>query len=488
MRIIDQSHEIKLIAPFEAQLDLIEGCGRVAYASEDSIAEGSAKQFVKMIVGKNHGAVLEHSMMTVMFTTDRGVSHELVRHRLASFTQESTRYVSSHERPLKVKLTDENIIDLYTNHGISMLKISKMLRPAVTEDYVYYHLKKAGIALRNRHSKGIRDEMFFHAVDTSQKAYLLGFIQADGSLGNKSHQISIIQKNGWFIERLLADFMGVRTRGYLDQNCRVYSFSGEQWHKDLVAKGIIPNKTYDQTDTHIDLLWNSIPLDYKWDFLRGFLDGDGTIRFFEQQNEAHTKSFSCSWVGHPKLLEYIAEFLKAEIGGTCNIYPRKDALSNLHALTITGYSRGIDLCTKMYSNFQFPYGKPEKTSRVFEAMPDLPFAIASWGSSKFQVIRPDWFTVPTVASWIWAESMSRAEEAYKELIELGQTPQQARSVLPNSLKTKIAVTANFREWLHIFQLRAVEKDAHPQMRDLMIPLYEKCRSMCPEIFDLGDPE
>lgn len=491
MRIIDQSHEIKLLVPFEAQLDLIESCGRVAYASENKITEGSSKQFVRMIVNKNHGAVLEHSMLSVVFTTDRGVSHELVRHRLASFTQESTRYVSSHERPLMRDLTDENIVDLYVNHGFSMLKIAKMLRPAVTEDYVYYHLKKAGVQLRNKGSKGIRDEMFFHTIDTPQKAYLLGLIQADGSLGNnkkhRSYQISIIQKNGWFVERLLADFIGVHTQGSKDHSCRVYSFAGKQWYEDLVAKGIIPNKTYDQTDAHIDSLWASVPLAYKWDFLRGFLDGDGTIRFFKQANAAHTKSFYCSWAGHPRLLKYIADFLKEEIGGSLRIYA-EGSRNNLHILTVSGYQRGISLCTKMYSNFIFPYGKPEKVSRVFEELPNLPFSIASWGSSKFQVIRPVWFTKPSVADWHWAEAMTRSEEAYKELIELGQTPQQARSVLPNSLKTKIVVTANFREWRHIFQLRAIEKAAHPQMRSLMIPLYNECRKMCPEVFDLGDPE
>jgi thymidylate synthase (FAD) len=55
-------------------------------------------------------------------------------------------------------------------------------------------------------------------------------------------------------------------------------------------------------------------------------------------------------------------------------------------------------------------------------------------------------------------------------------------------KAEIVVKANFREWRHIFQLRAVEKAAHPDMRALMIPLYETCRLACPEIFDMGDPE
>ena len=70
----------------------IESCGRTCYKSEDRITEDSAAAFVRMIVERGHESVLEHSSMSVRFVVDRGVSHELVRHRLCSFSQESTRY------------------------------------------------------------------------------------------------------------------------------------------------------------------------------------------------------------------------------------------------------------------------------------------------------------------------------------------------------------------------------------------------------------
>lgn len=76
------------------ELQFIEMVGRKCYKSEDRITEDgeSAKKFVKMLLDKHHGAMLEHGTLSVLFTVDRGVSHELVRHRLASFAQESTRY------------------------------------------------------------------------------------------------------------------------------------------------------------------------------------------------------------------------------------------------------------------------------------------------------------------------------------------------------------------------------------------------------------
>lgn len=70
----------------------IEQCGRVCYKSEDKITDNSAEKFVANIIKRGHEAVLEHQSITVRFVCDRGVSHEIVRHRLASFCQESTRY------------------------------------------------------------------------------------------------------------------------------------------------------------------------------------------------------------------------------------------------------------------------------------------------------------------------------------------------------------------------------------------------------------
>mgnify|MGYP001374528805 CR=1 FL=1 len=74
-------------------LEHIEKCGRVCYKSENRIKDGSAKRFIGMLVRSGHESVLEHFSFTAKFICDRGVTHEIVRHRIASFSQESTRYV-----------------------------------------------------------------------------------------------------------------------------------------------------------------------------------------------------------------------------------------------------------------------------------------------------------------------------------------------------------------------------------------------------------
>ena len=93
MQIIEQSHKIEY-APMLEDLQRIESIGRVCYKSEDKITDDSYLPFLQAIIRRGHESVIEHSMITVRFICDRGVSHELVRHRLASFSQESTRYVN----------------------------------------------------------------------------------------------------------------------------------------------------------------------------------------------------------------------------------------------------------------------------------------------------------------------------------------------------------------------------------------------------------
>jgi len=92
MKIIKPRYEIIDKLDSSEILKKIELCGRVCYKSEARITENSAREFVKQIIKAGHESVLEHFSFSVRFITDRGVSHEIVRHRMASYSQESTRY------------------------------------------------------------------------------------------------------------------------------------------------------------------------------------------------------------------------------------------------------------------------------------------------------------------------------------------------------------------------------------------------------------
>jgi len=86
------------------------------------------------------------------------------------------------------------------------------------------------------------------------------------------------------------------------------------------------------------------------------------------------------------------------------------------------------------------------------------------------------------AQQVWLTAMERAEADYKALLQNGWKAQQAREILPNSLKTEIVMKANIREWRHIFALRCA-KASHPQMVELMRPLLKEVQKKIPVVFD-----
>ena len=83
---------------------------------------------------------------------------------------------------------------------------------------------------------------------------------------------------------------------------------------------------------------------------------------------------------------------------------------------------------------------------------------------------------------IWNQAMEQCQKAYNNLISLGATPQEARSVLPNSLKTEIIMTMNLREWRHFLTLRT-SKAAHPQMKEVANMILAEFKSKLPVIFE-----
>lgn len=86
------------------------------------------------------------------------------------------------------------------------------------------------------------------------------------------------------------------------------------------------------------------------------------------------------------------------------------------------------------------------------------------------------------AGMVWQEAMSQAELHYKALIELGEAPQIARSVFPTALSSRIAITGNLRNWRHFFLMRTT-REAHPQIREVCIPLLEEFQAKIPILYE-----
>jgi len=100
---------------------------------------------------------------------------------------------------------------------------------------------------------------------------------------------------------------------------------------------------------------------------------------------------------------------------------------------------------------------------------------------ELTLIKPCFWEVGSTEYAIWEQSMQIIEDNYNKLIDEGAKPEEARSILPNSLKTEIVVTMNLREWRHFFKLRTAPQ-AHPQMREVAIPLLKHFQEIVPVVF------
>ncbi len=133
MKIIKPSIEIlDNITPAEV-LKKLELCGRVCYKSEDKITDESAVKFISNIIKQGHENVLEHVSFSVRFICDRGVSHEIVRHRIASYSQESTRYCNYSKGDFDGQITV--IEPLYLKPGTESYEVWKQACQQAEDNY-----------------------------------------------------------------------------------------------------------------------------------------------------------------------------------------------------------------------------------------------------------------------------------------------------------------------------------------------------------------
>lgn len=172
MEIIEQSHQILTNIDKEKIYKNIELAGRTAYKSEDKITDTSAETFIRGIIKRGHESVLEHESISIRFITDRGVTHEEVRHRLCSYTQESTRYCNYSKKgmtfikPIDFILEDDDLelLKLIENHYNK--KISQGKTPQQSRYFLINGLKTEIV-----HTANIREWRHILKLRTAKSAH-----------------------------------------------------------------------------------------------------------------------------------------------------------------------------------------------------------------------------------------------------------------------------------------------------------------------------
>ena len=412
---------------------------------------------------------------TVHFITSRGVMDEFRTHVGLSHLAESTRYVSSCQKRNIREFNCDNIEDICAAYqqGFSMREIA--LYSSMSEGTIKRRLIDNSIPIRGLNNKGNRVEDYFSIIDTPEKAYLLGIIQTDGSVrtSNRNATLTITQHKdyAWYIKDMLlnlSDYVGDTK----DRNCRQLQVGSKQIVNDLINIGIVPNKTYTQSDEDINNLWNSIPEEYKGDFIRGLIDGDGNVSFFTQEGGVNE---SCN-IGFVSVKEHLIDILIDYIYRKFNYKCGKHKDGNVYKLSITDYNKSLEIGNFLYTNFQYPFGHPKKASAWIKRL-NVDYPIANYKDDKFICIEPCWLKESSPLSiFMYIHALSNSEDSYINLRLGGCVPQQARDVLPLGVKSEL-ISCGFEDAWSNFFYRRCAKDAHPMAREIAIPLQKRFKEL-----------
>lgn len=404
---------------------------------------------------------------TFKLVTSIGIVRELLRHRKFSFANESTRYVSSCEkRNIKEFNCDclEDIISAY-NQGFSMREIAQY--SSLSESSIRARLIKNGVQLRGLHSIGNRDEDYFSVIDSPEKAYLLGLIQTDGNIrmAEKNSALSITQHKdySWYIENMLHLFSDKVTK-INDNNCHQLIVGSKKIVSDLISFGIVPNKTCNQTKEDAEKLWNSIPEEYKGDFIRGLIDGDGWVSYFIQKRGINESCNIGLCSKNETMLDIVIKFIENKF----NYHPTKRYDGSVYKFSITDKKKSIEIGKFLYKNFQYPFGHPKKASTWIKRL-ETNYPIANFKDPKFIIVKPFWINnCAPEAVFAFLHSISCSEDTYTNIRLGGYSPQQAREILPLCTKSEIIMTGFKSDWDHFFDLRLYGKtgEPHPDMKIL----------------------
>ena len=562
MKFIDPSFDIltDISSGGIKELKHIERCGRISYRSEDKITEDgeSAKKFVAMLIKNGHESVLEHGSLTVEFTVDRAIANELVRHRLASFTQESTRYClagntilttsNPHNRPAIEELYNKKLNGLM--HSVKRMNIRQYNEE--TGELVYAHIRDIYYN-GTRETIKIKTRLGYEVVCTPDHLIRTsyGYMEAGailvGSdiLVNGSNEFwknydwlyhQNIDLNKTFVQ--ISNETGVnvstlkkwaRKLGIPKKGTGYFNSGRTPWNKGIqVDAQVNALRQYHHCGRRNDHILKHDTSNY-WKHKKSYCElcGNTDINSLEVHHidENHfnnvpsnliTLCESCHQRVHNKNLLFAIPdtVVSIEYVGCIPVFDI-EMDSPYHNFV----ANGVVVHNCNYSKDKFggdvTYILPLYLKRGYDVYNRITEAMANDVEYKSSVLYSE---ADTVFDYIYYKNSNRAidncQEWWDDLCKFcnyrstidevsnsylttvaapgyfadmegvvpESTPEEARFLLPLGLATKIVVTANYREWRHIFKLRC-EKHAYPEMRRIMCTLWLILSTKIPVIFE-----
>lgn len=206
-------------------------------------------------------------------------------------------------------------------------------------------LRKMNVEIINKKIRNYpRNSNYFTNIDSSEKAYWLGFMYADGTVSSKTNTIALGLKDQEHVEKFKQAIgaynnkISVVTDNRFSQPCIMYDFSirDSQLHDDLIAWGCVSNKNYVE-----ELRMPNINSEYIWDFLRGFFDGDGCITWSKNNNR-----YTISWTGNKYFLQDIRKLCQKD-----KVSIEQNVKSKItYQFRLSGQQDVLRILTNMYKN------------------------------------------------------------------------------------------------------------------------------------------
>jgi len=508
MKIIEPS--VELVDDFDAAaiMKKIERAGRVCYKSEGNIKDDSAEKFIRGIIKRGHESVIEHATISFKIICDRGVTHELVRHRIASYCITGDTiipsYISKKRRSAKKR-------DIETIYKWSLdSKYHAAFQQLIVRSFDEQTHSVVPNKIRNVFFNGIKDvfeittesgrnlkctdgHRFFtdEGWKTLSELKLGDFIYVNG--------LSSLENEEWLRHNYLTLN---KTRKQLAEEI---GCSESRLYKAFKKFGITKPLS-DRPNRHPGHDLKGMFSDEQRANISKRMLGENNHRYLKNRND-----LSASGGYRESHMKFLADACKCEYcGAEGNI-----EIHHMDKNPINNEEQNIKfLCSKCHHLWHRPYAvgafKDKIRSidyvgkeKVYDLEMTAPYQnyvangiivhnsqestrYCDYSTGKFSgeltFIKPCFWQEGDANFKIWLEAMELAERNYLALRAGGARPEEARSILPNSLKTEIFVTMNLREWRHFLKLRTA-KAAHPQMREVTLKIYKILVEKLPAIFD-----
>lgn len=478
----------------------IERAGRVCYKSEDKITAESAAAFVKKVKSMGHLAVIEHASASFLITTDRGITHEAVRHRLASYCLSGDTVVPAFQkipgRPSK-KWTLRQLHDWSQDPKrkgrIKLIRLRSVdAKGCIVQGRVKsvsYSGVQPTLLITTESGRRLRATAS-HRVLTPAGWKICGNLKVGGYL-MANGRLAVADKE-WIYNRYVTDAL---SRPEVAALAGVSDATMGKWirhhgiKKSLsLRKNRKPGHGVPGMHSAAERARISVRMsgagNHRW---RGDAVGPGGGRIRGRKSCQGSQCYSCGCTDTDMLevhhvdgdpINNSEENLRLLCYKCHKAWHRGQAVQVVYrdkivSITAAGSTDTYDIAMEgvnhnFVANGVVVHNCQESTRYVNY---DKRFGL--------QVIPPEGLTGAQFL--VWSDAMAAASKAYEQLIELGCTPQQARDVLPTCTKADLVFTANFREWLHVIELRTASA-AHPKIRTVINEVRRILIESCPEVF------